>query len=281
MVNELYSELNLSKIVLQELFLVSCGWESCAQGYTIGPFKRDHVLIHYVVEGKGEFCKNEKIIPISPGEGFVIFPGETTTYKADKQKPWKYYWVGFSGDAAERLMELRSISRKEPIFKTDEVSEEIIENIQNIYTTSKTPSGNEIRSVGLLLFFISLIMGENERANLSNLEDDLQSKYFSKALLFIQENLNKELSVAKVASHIGVDRTHLFRIFTKNLGISPQKFIIDLRLKRVTQLLIETNLPIQTIADSTGFSSSTNLNVAFKKKFSTTPKQYRDDAKNY
>lgn len=272
---EMYSELHLSKIILHELFLVSCGWESCDSGYTIGPAKRDHVLIHYVVEGAGEFLKNEKTISLSPGDGFVIFPGETTTYRADTKKPWKYYWVGFSGETAEKLLESREISRKKPLFQTKDVSNEIIDCIHNIYTSSVAPSGGEIRSMGLLLIFLSLISGESEKSHFNSSEYKIQDKYFSEALLFIQENLNNELSVAQIAAHISVDRTHLFRIFIQNLGISPQKFIINLRLKKVAQLLLETNLPICSIAESTGFSSATSLNVAFKREFSTTPKSYR------
>ena len=88
-----------------ELSIFNCGLQSCERGYTWGPGVRDHYLIHYVVDGKGTYTVNNTVYELRAGDIFLAKPSQLITYSADKEEPWEYYWVGFNGACANKLVQ--------------------------------------------------------------------------------------------------------------------------------------------------------------------------------
>ena len=83
-----------------DLCLYQYGHEKCAPGHLFGPATRNHYLFHYVLSGTGTLMaadsKGENhSYQIRSGQGFMIFPGQITTYIADVNVPWEYVWVEF------------------------------------------------------------------------------------------------------------------------------------------------------------------------------------------
>lgn len=80
-----------------DLNLYQFGWERCAPLHSFGPHIRNHYLFHYVISGKGVLLANDTRYEIEGGAGFLIPPGEVTTYTADEACPWEYAWIEFDG----------------------------------------------------------------------------------------------------------------------------------------------------------------------------------------
>lgn len=57
--------------------------------------------------------------------------------------------------------------------------------------------------------------------------------------------------------------------------MSLKEFIMDIRLKRSTQLLKESDLTISEIADLTGFVNPKYFSICFKKHFELTPSEFK------
>jgi len=95
------------------------------------------------------------------------------------------------------------------------------------------------------------------------------------ALAFIRENATRPIQVHEVATRAGLSRRMLERRFLETLGSSPAAHIGRLRLDRVKALLIETDLPINNVAESCGFCSPEYMMSVFRKELHTTPLLYR------
>ena len=80
-----------------ELWLSYCGWEYCDPGYRFDLMGRSTCVLHIVREGKGIFEINKEKYELSSGDAFFIPPNTKASYEADKEDPWSYMWVGFSG----------------------------------------------------------------------------------------------------------------------------------------------------------------------------------------
>ena len=85
-----------------DLCLYQYGKEQCDPGHSFGPATRNHYLFHYVLSGTGTLmADNSKGITqtysVKSGQGFLIFPGQITTYFADQEHPWEYIWLEFDG----------------------------------------------------------------------------------------------------------------------------------------------------------------------------------------
>jgi LacI family transcriptional regulator len=76
-------------------------------------------------------------------------------------------------------------------------------------------------------------------------------------------------------AHIAVSRSILERRFRKHVGHSPQTEIRRVQLKRVEQLLVETDLSLEAIARLSGYVHPEYMNVVFKRITGATPGQYR------
>ena len=100
-----------------------------------------------------------------------------------------------------------------------------------------------------------------------------------RALRFIAEHLDEPLTTAQIARAVAMSESHLHRAFHAALGESPGRFVTRKRLETAAlRLAYEPQLPITTIALSSGYSSSSNFTKAFTGFFGCSPSQLRAGA---
>ena len=104
-INEMKQSYKQSYTDNVELSIFNCGHEYCQPGHTWGPGVRDHYLIHLVVAGKGVYQVNGASHTLQEGDLFLAKPNQLITYAADETDPWEYYWVGFNGACANKLVQ--------------------------------------------------------------------------------------------------------------------------------------------------------------------------------
>ena len=95
---------------------------------------------------------------------------------------------------------------------------------------------------------------------------------------FIRERACHGCSMKEVERHSTLSRSLLERQFRKYLGRSPQAEIRAVQLKRVKQLLGESDLPLEKIAALAGYSHPEYMSVVFKRETGLTPGDYRTQA---
>jgi LacI family transcriptional regulator len=98
------------------------------------------------------------------------------------------------------------------------------------------------------------------------------------AVRYIRENACKGANVDDILERVPVSRSILERRFRKYLGLSPQSMIRQTQLKRVKQLLFDTDLPLSKISRLAGFKHQEHMCVFFKKKVGDSPGSYRRKA---
>jgi LacI family transcriptional regulator len=97
----------------------------------------------------------------------------------------------------------------------------------------------------------------------------------SDALRFIRESAGRTICVEDVLRVVPLSRRVLESRFRRLVGHTPHEEIVRVRLRRVEELLIETDLPLKSIASRTGFPSVQYLICAFKQRNGVTPGRYR------
>ena len=97
----------------------------------------------------------------------------------------------------------------------------------------------------------------------------------AKALGFIKNNSNRQLSVDMVADDINISRRKLERKFHNSLKSSVHKMIVRSRAEKVEQLLIETDLTLSQIAIELDFTNHQQIDRYFKRCKGITPSEFR------
>jgi LacI family transcriptional regulator len=95
------------------------------------------------------------------------------------------------------------------------------------------------------------------------------------AVRHIRENACHGLTVDELAAELSVSRSLLERRFRRCLRRSPQQEIRLVQLKRVRQLLTETDLTLDAIATLAGYEHPEYMSVVFKRLAGQTPGEYR------
>jgi LacI family transcriptional regulator len=103
----------------------------------------------------------------------------------------------------------------------------------------------------------------------------LEDRDVADAMRFIRQHACDRIGVEDVAKHVSLSRSVLKRRFRKSLDRSVHDEIIRVRIKRVQELLAQTDLPIGLIAQKTGFRHQEYLGVAFRAQVGQTPGAYR------
>ena len=99
-----------------------------------------------------------------------------------------------------------------------------------------------------------------------------------KAIAFLQENYFRDISAKSVSSTLGYSYAHLWGVFKRTTGETPQDYLTRLRIDRSKTLLGETDLTVARIATDVGYRSPIAFNKAFNKNAGTSPSAYRKAA---
>lgn len=89
---------------MKEQHLLSClntGQQDCADLHEWMGVRNVYIL-HLVVRGAGYFQLEGKTHPLREGQLFLIYPGMAVRYYPDKDNPYAYKWVDFTGDLGRR-----------------------------------------------------------------------------------------------------------------------------------------------------------------------------------
>jgi AraC-like DNA-binding protein len=89
-----------------------------------------------------------------------------------------------------------------------------------------------------------------------------------------QHQAEPEFTTAEAAAQVGMSRMHLNRKLRALTGQSIHDYILGKRLERAHDLL-SGPLPIESIAKSVGFRSSSHFSQVFRQRFGTTPSAFR------
>ncbi|MGH1563208.1 GlxA family transcriptional regulator [Mumia sp. DW29H23] len=96
-----------------------------------------------------------------------------------------------------------------------------------------------------------------------------------RAMAYAVEHLDARLSLDALAELAFMSTRNFSRRFREVTGTTPSRWVLHQRLARVRELLEETDLPIETIAQRTGFGSAVTLRQRFATVVRTSPSAYR------
>lgn len=105
------------------------------------------------------------------------------------------------------------------------------------------------------------------------------------ALIHIQENYRKDISLQEVADHVHMSKNYFSEQFKKRTGLGFIDFVIQLRIHYAKHLLETTSLKVHDIGVQSGFHSPKHFLKLFKRVMGCTPIEYRErcavDAKQF
>ena len=239
-----------------DLYITEIGHSRVECAKSVAPRVREDYLLHIVINGDCHFSEFD----VSSGNVLLISKGIKHHFSVEEG--YEHFWIGFGGKKAKKLLEE---------YGVDAVHHNLLP-IRSFTFIHKL----------IALSLKSCIAEKNEEIAIATLKACLQlcevnKKYVSKstdidrAIRFIENNYHKSLKIGEVANYIGISEKHFCRKFVRYLGISPQKYLINVRMEKARELLRTTDFQIKEVACSVGYSSQLTFSAMYKKHYGRSP----------
>jgi transcriptional regulator GlxA family with amidase domain len=179
-------------------------------------------------------------------------------------------------------------------FPQADVHADLFEIDGNIYTCAGGTA-----SLDMVLHFIRQDFGDNlvNRVCEQHLPDRVRSAsdrqrlplrarlgvQNSKVLSIIEimeNNLAEPLSLVDIADKAGLSRRQIERLFRQEMGRSPARYYLEIRLDRARHLLVQSSMPVVEVAVACGFVSASHFSKCYRELYGRSPQQERADRKH-
>lgn len=231
---------------------VTYGFEVCKSGHTFGPAIREYYLLHYVLDGEGEFFCHDGAYRLGKGDLFVIRPGEVTTYRADKQNPWSYVWLSFTCDRQIPILE-------SPVLRNPPVRH-LFETLQRC--------GSQPEMDGRIFSLTYDLLWTLERSEQKKPSGGTQYAVYAKT--FLDNEYMRPVTMQALADSLHIDRRYLTALFRAQYGVAPQTYLMELRLERAREFLRQGSR-VSDAAAMAGFTDAANFSRKYKQRFGVSP----------
>ena len=105
-----------------------------------------------------------------------------------------------------------------------------------------------------------------------NVADDMKIRA---VMAHVAENPDQDLSVEVLANIAKMSPRNFTRVFTREVGVTPGKFVEQSRLEAARARLEQSNLPINQVARDCGYRTTDGMRVAFDRNLGVGPSEYR------
>ncbi|WNC16422.1 AraC family transcriptional regulator [Brevibacillus brevis] len=92
----------------------------------------------------------------------------------------------------------------------------------------------------------------------------------------IHEQYASPINIEQLAATAGVNKFYLIRLFRLHLGVTPSRYVADIRLARAAEALLSSSREITDVAFACGFGSLSGFERQFKQRYGMTPTEYRN-----
>lgn len=98
---------------------------------------------------------------------------------------------------------------------------------------------------------------------------------FLEVLTWIQAHLREPITISDLAKRAAMSKRNFARRFVATVGTTPYRWVARQRLQMAQRLLETTDLPVEAVAQASGFTTGANLRARFLEGIQTTPSAYR------
>lgn len=228
--------------------------------------------------GSGIFrIKDQPELVLMPGT-LLLLPADTPHdyYPCRSDEIWDLGFVAFNGSAAGPLLEqMREMAMKAvPVPNFDSLWEQL-ESLWHVIGSNGEQAYWESsrRLYGMVLSILEgQYAGIRPRRNVY--PSGQSNAALQTAIQLIHDHCNERLLLTNVARAAGYSVQHFHRLFVESFGITPQQYILQLRMRSAVRLFEEQpGIAVEKAAEMVGMDVSYFIRM-FKRTYGTTPKQY-------
>ena len=237
--------------------------------------------IMYVLEGEVDVTIGGQTTVLLPGDVYLVdcaVPHSTKSLDGNKavliQIPYPLL-ERYIPDINSRRFGFDCHS-KNPIVKTKIL--QLIEIIRQMQVVFEVKPDGEILRFNSLVFEFLFQIYHNFSREMETVEAQKENKTFGRIqtiLDYLDSNYASPISLDEISKVACLQKEYFCHFFKKNMGITYTNYLNDLRLSKIRDDLVDTDLPVKLILEKHGFSNYKLFRKMFSETFGCTPTTYR------
>jgi len=232
-------------------------------------FKEYHT-IQLTISGEGVFKDQNGTYKVPANHAFILRSTDLEVeywYPENGTEPWKFIFVEFRGGNSRAIL-AELLEKHGPIFELPPTLERELTKYRKFGGSSVQLGA--LRSAELVFELYKYLV-----AATSKKKKDLPNVLLQRAMTYVSNNITKRFNATDLAKEMMVCREHLTRVFSSELQITPNKYIVKERILMACHLLKNTKLGNKEISTRVGIDSQVHFTRTFKKLIGMTPRQFK------
>lgn len=225
------------------------------------------------LEGEGRLDLAESRSQMSRGSMAILKPFEFHAYEADVRNPWSLYWIHFNGRMAGEYHDLLTGGGRRPCsdIGVDLRLVQSFERIRSLYQ-----QGFSFPVLVQASAVMHQLLGDMHEMlhNRQQSPEDARTK-IQRAIDIMRENPGSNLTIYEFAAATHMSQMYFSAKFREYTGESPRSFFTRVKMEKACQLLVQTRLKVEIIAQMVGYDDAFYFSRAFKRVIGDTPSRYR------
>jgi AraC-like DNA-binding protein len=242
--------------------------------FVFTPHTHEGYLITLTEEGVGYPIFRRDKHPVALGDVFVLNPEESHAGGPATDAPWGYRAIYPSG---EMLLEISSEfegRERLPEFSGDVVRDrDVASRLRRFHLASDAPRVTRLQRESYLVDALVALVRRHSVRPVQPRPTAREPRSILLAREYLEEHSSENVSLASLATLVGLSPFHLCRVFKKVVGLSPHAYQSQIRVRRAKALLAG-EIPIAQAAVEAGFYDQAHLTRLFKRVTGVTPGQY-------
>lgn len=255
------------------LSIINCGTARVFREYTSSPYKHKGFVFMFATEGTGEITVDDRIYTLKKGDVICYRTSNTRVTVRAKSDFWTYRWIEITGSSSN-FYYCKINEKTFPLPTVNQLSEEI-----SMYHYNKICSNLSDASDTAILksnsYLCELLSEFLVHITETDSYKESYSRNFSELFSYAEKNYFSDITVERMAEFFSLSKYHFIRIFKEYLGITPMKYIRNLRIAKASELLLRTDRTVEEIAEIVGYSTTAGFIENFKAVQGMTPLKYR------
>ncbi|MBH5320196.1 AraC family transcriptional regulator [Paenibacillus sp. GSMTC-2017] len=251
---------------------VRTGKNLAKPNYSVGSRMIECYSIHCISSGKVSFVHNEQSVILSEGDLFCLYPLIPYSYKVVNPDiaPLSMKWLAFHGSQAFSILAKIGFTQLKPYVRGSMTleSEKVMNHIQSMM---RGQSSDNLRLQASIYQLLSCFIEQNEVSNLAK----HNGSWVQRAIDYMDAHYMEGITVSDVVSLAGVHRSHCYTELQRVLGISPQQYLIKLRMKKALELLQVEKYTVTEISLSLGYKDVYSFSRSFGNYYGMPPTHFR------
>lgn len=231
--------------------------------------KRDnstYFILEYIISGKGHLKVGGKSFTLNANDVYLLEPGSTHEYYADKDDPYKKIWINFRSDMFLSIFNECDLNGKY-VFKNIDISPEM----EQIFASEHISLYNDYIYIQvcqhLFSIFMKLVAQKAVVRDGSSLAQQIRKE--------LDNAINSTVTIEELCDKLQISRSKLIREFKQNYHTTPYAYLLNRKILVGKSLLRNSRHSIKSIAAHLDFSDEHHFINVFKKKTGMTPGEYR------